>query len=405
RKIGSAGIAYGFDVKVVDADGRDVERGGTGEILVSGASIMKGYYGHCDAGAGISADRFLSTGDIGRQDEDGFIFIVGRKNDVINKGGEKVAPREIEELLVCHPDVLECAVVGVGDPVWGQEAVAFVVLKDGRQCSWETLSSFCMSEVGPLKTPGRISFLDSLPRGTAHKINRVALTALAESANSAAVPCSEIIDFSAAERVVIDSMRELLSMPEMNPRHNFFDCGGYSLRALMLVNCLSQHFHRTIPVAALFCHPTASELAAYIVSAAKTNRHFESSNKSLVPIKPGGRLPPIFLTPGGKGSDQDFLAYAVLARHFDPDQPLYGLKARSSMKGATAHATVELMAADYLAEIREIQSTGPYHLIGECSGGVVAYEMARQLVRAGEQVAFLALLDCRAPDLLYELSE
>jgi thioesterase domain-containing protein/acyl carrier protein len=410
RKVGSPGIPYGFEVRVNDPDGNPLPRGKEGEILIKGESVMKRYHKQ-PAGAAALVEGFLSTGDLGWQDEDGFIFIAGRKSEMINKGGEKFTPREVEELLLKQSSVIEAAVVGVPDPNLGQDAVAFVVLRgDDAEGSLRELSEVCETQLGSVKSPGHFVVLPELPKGTAHKIDRkklreywaagqapaaVSTSALRRAGSDQTVP---------TETIVLQAMAEVLSYPEIAPTDNFFDLGGYSLRGLQLINKLSRSFGMHIPVSALFQGPTAEKLSAFIenlLSGIDSAQSQKSSIASMVPIKSGGSRKPLFLTPGGNGSDEEFLVYARLASYFGADQPLYGLKARSSMTGVTPHATVEEMAKDYLQEVRQIQPQGPYYLLGECTGGVIAFEMARQLRRMGQTVALLVLLDAQAPDRLH----
>ncbi len=198
-------------------------------------------------------------------------------------------------------------------------------------------------------------------------------------------------------------MSEVLGREQLTELDNFFDCGGYSLKALQLIVKLSAVLECHIAISALFQNPTAGQLAQHI--SGLLNKGIQPQTTSLVPINNRGSRTPIFFTPGGNGSEEEFLAYAQLSRYLGADQPFYGLRCRASMTGVTPHASVEAMARDYLKEVRDVQKCGPYNLVGECSGGVIAFEMARQLRQAGEEVSHLILLDARAPDLRHELSQ
>ncbi|HYA36877.1 MAG TPA: AMP-binding protein [Candidatus Methylomirabilis sp.] len=176
RKYGSPGVAFGVEAKVVDRAGRELARGAVGEILVRGDNVMKSYYKDPKTtGETLEPDGWLHTGDLGYRDADGFFFVTGRLKELIIKGGENIAPREIDEALYRHPAVLEAAAVGIPDPAYGQEIMACVVLKPGQPCSENELRTFCHKELGRYKTPKIIRFVTSIPKGPSGKVQRLKL--------------------------------------------------------------------------------------------------------------------------------------------------------------------------------------------------------------------------------------
>jgi long-chain acyl-CoA synthetase len=171
RRPGSIGIPIeGVEMKVVDEGGREVADGEVGEILIRGPNVMKGYWQRPDATAETIRDGWLHSGDLGRRDPDGYFYVVDRKKDLIIRGGYNVYPREVEELLYEHPDVVEAAVVGIPDPTHGEEVGAAVVLRDGAGASTEELREHVRSRLAPYKYPRRIWLLDELPKGPTGKI-------------------------------------------------------------------------------------------------------------------------------------------------------------------------------------------------------------------------------------------
>ena len=177
RKIGSPGTAYGNEAKVIDpATGREQSRGSPGELMVRGDNVMTGYYKDPENTANtLEPDGWLHSGDLGYMDDDGFVFVTGRIKELIIKGGENIAPREIDEALLKHPAVLEAAAVGIPDANYGQEIMACVILKPGMECSIETLTAFSKKELGPYKTPKVIKFVSELPKGPSGKVQRLKL--------------------------------------------------------------------------------------------------------------------------------------------------------------------------------------------------------------------------------------
>ncbi|MDP3843453.1 MAG: AMP-binding protein [Oxalobacteraceae bacterium] len=174
RKIGSPGQAFGNEAKIISEEGNALPSGATGEIMVRGSNVMKGYYKNPEETAkALTADGWLHTGDLGYLDEDGFVFVTGRIKELIIKGGENIAPREIDEALLKHPAVLEAAAVGIPDQNYGQEIMACIILKPEEQCSEEELREFCKKELGPYKTPKIFRFVDELPKGPSGKVQRL----------------------------------------------------------------------------------------------------------------------------------------------------------------------------------------------------------------------------------------
>jgi acyl-CoA synthetase (AMP-forming)/AMP-acid ligase II len=178
-KVGSPGLAVGNEASIRAKDGADAADGQVGELMIRGANVMQGYYKNPEATAESLEDNgWLHTGDLAYRDSDGFFFITGRIKELIIRGGENIAPREIDEVLYGHPAVLEAAAVGVPDKHYGQEIMACVALKSGAMCSEDELLSHCIDSLGKYKSPKRIRILDELPKGPSGKIQRLPLADL-----------------------------------------------------------------------------------------------------------------------------------------------------------------------------------------------------------------------------------
>ena len=179
RKLGSVGRASGCEARVVDTALQPVPDGTTGELVIRGPNVMLGYYKNDEATrASFTPDGWLRTGDLGHRDADGFFFVTGRIKELIIKGGENIAPREIDEALLAHPAVLDAAAVGVADRHYGQEILACVVLREGSTCDEAALREHCIAVLGRFKAPKTIRFVEALPRGPSGKVQRLKLLEL-----------------------------------------------------------------------------------------------------------------------------------------------------------------------------------------------------------------------------------
>jgi len=177
RKYGTPGMPCGVEARVVSTENSAVLADGhTGELQLRGANVMRGYFNAADKTAeAITEDGWLRTGDLGHRDADGFYFVTGRIKELIIKGGENIAPREIDEALLAHPAVLEAAAVGIPDPNYGQDILAAVVLKPGAVCDEVALREHCIAMLGRFKTPKTFRLVDDLPKGPSGKVQRLKL--------------------------------------------------------------------------------------------------------------------------------------------------------------------------------------------------------------------------------------
>jgi len=179
RRYGSPGLPLGVQARVVDAQHHALPAGQTGEIELRGPNVMRGYYKSPETTASTLRDGgWLATGDLGYRDADGYYFITGRLKELIIKGGENIAPREIDEALLAHPSVLEAAAVGVPDDDYGQEILACVVLKAGASVAVDELNAHCVRMLGRYKAPRYLRFVDELPKGPSGKVQRLKLADL-----------------------------------------------------------------------------------------------------------------------------------------------------------------------------------------------------------------------------------
>jgi fatty-acyl-CoA synthase len=175
-KIGSVGLpVFHGEVKIVDKEGKEVEPGEVGEIVIKGPTLMSGYWNRPDLTAETIREGWLYTGDLARKDEEGYIYIVDRERDMYISGGENVYPAEIEKVLFAHSKILDAAAVGVPDAKWGEVGKAFIVLKPGETMTEEEALQFLKGKVGKYKIPKYVEFIEELPKTASGKIQKFLL--------------------------------------------------------------------------------------------------------------------------------------------------------------------------------------------------------------------------------------
>lgn len=185
HKAGSVGLPFGNEIAIVDDAGNLCPPEVIGELIVRGDNLLDHYYKNPEATASSIIDGWFHTGDLGKKDNDGYLYITGRIKELIIRGGENIAPREIDDILYKHEAVLEAAATGVEDDNYGQEVVACVVLRDGYACTEDELRRFCETAIGTIKMPKKIYFFDELPKGPSGKILRLQLPELIKQQSGA----------------------------------------------------------------------------------------------------------------------------------------------------------------------------------------------------------------------------
>ena len=233
--------------------------------------------------------------------------------------------------------------------------------------------------------PSAIVFLESLPLTSNGKVDRRALKAPSHLSDSH----SFVSPRNTIELQLVQIWSQILKVDNVGVKDNFFDLGGHSLLAFYLMAQIKQQFGKDIPLAMLFQHPTIEDLATVVQKDTIT-----SASSPLVAIQPNGSNPPLFSIPGAGGFP--FYFYN-LARCLGTDQPFYSFQAQGRDGELASSSKVEDIATDYIRAMQAVQPIGPYFLGGHSFGGKVAFEMAQQLLRQGQEVAFVAIFDTTAP--------
>ncbi|MFP2929406.1 thioesterase domain-containing protein, partial [Pyxidicoccus sp. 3LG] len=332
-----------------------------------------------DAFSGVPGARLYRSGDLVRWKADGTLEYLGRIDFQVKLRGFRIELGEIEAVLSAHSGVQQALVLVREDRPGDKRLVAYAMPTPGVTLEAETLRAALKQRLPEHMVPSAFVVLDALPLTPNGKVDRKALPA--PEARVAAT--EQVAPRDVLEHTLAGLWAELLGAPSVGVRDNFFELGGHSLLAVQLMARLRERTGRALPLAALFQAPTVEALASLL-------RQVPAPFSPLVPIQSGGARTPLFLVHPVGGN---VLGYAELARRLGADQPVYGLQSQGLDGQQPTLGTIEEMAALYVEAIRTVQPHGPYQLGGWSLGGVVAFEMARQLEARGEKVAMLALID------------
>ena len=331
----------------------------------------------------IPLSRLYRTGDIVRHLSDGSVEFIGRKDQQVKIRGFRIELGEIEAAVLQHPAVQECVLLVTESKQHDKRLIAYYVAAATAAPTTEELREFLKQRLPDFMMPAVFCRLDEFPLNPNGKVDRHKLPSPEESSAEPLTDCTRPAEELELRLAWI--WEQVLGLRSIGARDNFFNLGGHSLIAVRLFTEIEKVFGQRLPLATLFQAPTIAELAMVL-----RQHGWQPSWRSLVALRPNGTKPPFFCVHAVGGN---VLEYHDLAQHLPVDQPFYGLQSLG-LDGKSAPLTnIEAMAAAYIAEMRQIQPTGPYYLGGRSFGGSVAYEMARQLHAQGEAVGLLALLD------------
>ncbi|HEX8395537.1 MAG TPA: amino acid adenylation domain-containing protein, partial [Longimicrobium sp.] len=377
---------------LLDGNGEPVPVGLPGELYIGGAGVARGYLGRPaltaekfvpDPFARDAGARMYRTGDRGRYLADGNLMILGRTDNQVKIRGYRVELGEIETVLRRHPGVRDALVTVREDRPGDRRLVAYIV---GDAAGPAELRDHLRRTLPEYMVPSAFMVMAALPQTRTGKLDKRALPA--PEYGKATLEIEEPLTF--AEAQLLQIWEELLGVAGIGPTQNFFELGGNSLLALRLVAAVNKRLGCDLPVATLFAGATVRRMAEGI----EEQHAGGAAPSAVVPMQPHGSRPPVFCV---HPADRSVMGYVNLVRHLGPDQPVYGLRDL----GVDLSRPVAQIAAEHVAAIREVQPHGPYSLVGWSFGGYVAYDMALQLRRAGEEVAFLGLLDTMSIDLVH----
>ncbi len=380
RKAGSVGLPSGAEVVVADERGVRLAPLQTGEILFRGPGVIPRYDAPEEVNRDAFRDGWLRSGDTGYFDEDGYLYVTGRLKEIINRGGEKISPREIDGVLLDHPAVDWAVTFPVAHPTLGEEVAAAVVLREGMTAGERDLYEFASRRLAFFKTPKQIVIRRELPRGAIGKVRRAGL---AEALGVTLPAGGDGEPVTATERILARLWRETLRVERAGTHDNFFQSGGDSLLAAQFMVRVTGEFSSNVPFLAFLDDPTIAALARSIDAEGAGPR--AGPRMGVVVVQPGDGKPPLYCVHAVNGSVQEF---AHLARRLDSAQPVFALTAPEP-----GDYSLEDLAARHVRTLLATHAEGPYLLAGSCFGGVVAYEMARQLDAEGHEVRLVAMFD------------
>jgi len=375
---------------VLDNQLHPVPIGVPGDLYIGGDGLARGYLRRPE----LTADRFIpdpfsdeptarlyKTGDLAYYQAEGTLGFLGRLDHQVKVRGFRIELGEIETKLRHHAAINQ-AVVATREETPGDQRLV-VYYTAAQPLSTAALRHFLSQSLPDYMVPAIYVHLEAMPLTPNGKINRQALpqiTLTRPVSEKTVVPPDDLVELQ-----LTHIFEHILEVKPISVTDNFFELGGHSLLTIRLLTEIEKTFGRDLPLMTIFQAPTVEQLATVLRETGETRSSF-----SLVPLQPYGLTPPLFFVPGNLGNV--FVDLGHLVRHLKGDHPLYGFQ-----DGIGKPSQIEGLATHYIEEMCRVQPAGPYLLGGICSGAVVAYEMAQQLLAAGQRVEMLALIEPARP--------
>ena len=332
-------------------------------------------------------DRLYKTGDLGRYRPDGNVDFAGRIDKQVKVRGFRIEPREIESALLKHSKIKNAVVLQLGWEAGAETLVAYFIPEDKNLPKPSELYRFLDAALPDFMIPSAYVPMEVFPLTPNGKIDETQLpvpeNGMLQSGEEYVAPRT------AKEGAVARIWSEILAVERVGVYDNFYALGGHSLLAIQIIAAMETEFGRAVPLSTLIQNPTVAGMLAGLEGSGETN-----PSPHLVPLRTSGARPPLFLIPPAASTAMRF---ERLAQYLGEDQPVYAFE-YPGMDGKTKPLTsIPEMAKLYLQDILRIQPHGPYYVGGMCYGGMVAFEIAQQLVASGKGVNFLGILDSNTP--------
>jgi amino acid adenylation domain-containing protein len=388
--------APGREFFLVDDNGKEVEKGQEGEIVIRSQYLSLGYWRQPE----LTAQKFRPdlehpgfgfyfTGDRGRFLENGALEVLGRTDTQVKIRGFRVQLEEVDIALRSFPEVADAAAVA-HRPKGGrgpERLMAYVSLREGKRLPVGKLREHLSARLPAYMIPSAFVQMESLPRTLTGKLARLQLPEPSNARPDLGIPF--VAPRNPVEKKLAGIWEKILRVDGIGVDDNFFELGGDSLLASEVFVEIERAFEKRYPMNILLQHGTIAALAEGL-------QKLDAARPScVVPLRVEGTLPPVFMVPGGGG---DVISFKELVDALGEDQPAYGFQDFNVETQASIYVQgVERSAAEFIRAMKSVQSAGPYHLLGHSAGGLIAFEMAKQLRAAGEAVGLVGLLDTVPP--------
>lgn len=392
RRLGTVGKATGTEIAIADAAGSHLPPGVEGEVVVRGPAVFARYAAPQGANLQAFFGDWFRTGDLGSLSADGYLTLTGRQNEQINRGGEKVGPREIDEALLAHPDVVAAMAFPIADPVLGEEIGVAIVARKGATLDARSVRVFLHGRVAPFKVPRRVLIVDELPTTSTGKLQRVGF---AEShhdelgglsgphTTTVGDPTSKLDQLSAI-------WRELLECGQPPaPTDHFFDLGGTSLLVMELVERIEKVFGVDLPVVDVLEVPTLEAMAEQIDST-----HAPAHHLGLHRCRNGTSGTHLILVPGQMGMA---VGLQGIADAVTVDVDIWMFEYPGHRPGESPAMSIEDLAGALLSAMYAAGISGPVALYGNSLGSWVVFEAARLLEAQGRTPILVGIGDLYSP--------
>jgi acyl-CoA synthetase (AMP-forming)/AMP-acid ligase II len=385
HKPGFVGLSAGPEVAIMNDKGDLLPAGDTGEVVIRGANVTAGYLNNEEANRTAFTNGWFRTGDQGRFDDEGYLCLTGRLKELINRGGEKISPREIDEALLAHSEVKQALAFAIPHAQLGEEIGAAVELKPNSSATAAKLRSFASERLAHFKVPRIVHIVDAIPKGPTGKLQRIGLAA---KLGIGPLDDKQLGEFEAPlpglEATIAALWKDLLPDARCGRNDRFEALGGDSLLAVRMLTDVAESLGRDIPYEAFVAEATIAALAQAMATQSGGASHLFQALKS----NPGSRT--LFCFPGHDGT---LLGLTRVASLMDAKIAIEALDLDKLNPADSLHRHAEICAAEIVRMIPQ----GPYLLAGVCFGGCLAYEVAQKIAASGKKVELLALIDSLNP--------
>jgi amino acid adenylation domain-containing protein len=399
----------GATAVVVDQFGRACAPGTVGELYIRTPFRSLGYYNRPALTAEVfvqnpfsqdAGDFVYKTGDLARPTVDGNFELVGRRDHQVKIRGVRIELGEVEKAVSECPGVGQAVVIAREDNPEDKRLVAYFVTNEGAQLNASRVRDYLTQRLPDYMIPSAWIMLEKMPLTSNGKIDRKTLESMVPEAGHQ-VEGADTEECTPVEEILCDIWRQVLKLAFVGVHDNFFQLGGHSLLIAQVISRIKTAFAIEMPLSALFEAPTVAKMAKYLAARGRHEEH-ASSSQILVSIQPQGSRTPFFCVHPVGGQ---VISYAELSQELGQDQPFYGLQSPPPDFFPESSPSIEQMATLYNREIRSVEPDGPYLLGGWSMGGLVAWEMAQQLIKEGETIGLLALIDTKPPSRYREADD